>query len=78
MTCSIPGICSKSPECRDKHCEGFPTRRVLGLEQRNGGKSINTDDLYEEDAFTVVLCQCLLVAVTVICLAAVFLAWLES
>lgn len=25
MTCRIPGMCSRSPTCSDKHCPGHPT-----------------------------------------------------
>jgi hypothetical protein len=29
VTCAIPGMCSRSPACKDKHCEGHPINSRL-------------------------------------------------
>lgn len=43
MTCSIPGICSKSPDCNDVLCPGRPVqlRPVKGLHTDDGGKGVS-------------------------------------
>lgn len=43
MTCSIPGMCSGSPDCSDLLCPGRPVtlHRVAGFIDSEGGKSIS-------------------------------------